>query len=54
MTVFRYALSLTLVVVFLTASAFGAEKRFVLPTEGSPSTGPADAPLTIIEFLDYQ
>jgi hypothetical protein len=30
------------------------EKRFEVPIGDSPSMGPADAPVTIIEFLDFQ
>jgi protein-disulfide isomerase len=30
------------------------EKRFTIPTESSPSIGPADAPVTIVEFIDFQ
>lgn len=29
-------------------------KRFQVPLEGSPSIGPANAPVTIVEFIDYQ
>jgi len=30
------------------------EKRYRIPLENSPSIGPADAPVTICEFLDFQ
>jgi protein-disulfide isomerase len=30
------------------------EKRYQIPLENSPSVGPADAPVTMVEFLDFQ
>lgn len=46
---------LVLVVLLLAASLSSAqEKRYTVPIEDSPILGPADAPITMIEFLDYQ
>jgi len=37
------------------AGAQGTEqKRYQIPIENSPSIGPADAPVTMFEFLDFQ
>jgi hypothetical protein len=30
------------------------EKRYQIPLDNSPSTGPADAPVTVFEFIDFQ
>jgi hypothetical protein len=53
----RYALLLLLAALALPAVA-GAqgteEKRYQIPLENSPSIGPADAPVTVFEFLDFQ
>jgi len=32
----------------------GADRRVTVSTEGDPSIGPQDAPVTIVEFSDYQ
>jgi protein-disulfide isomerase len=34
--------------------AGAADARYAVPAGGSPSIGPANAPVTIVEFLDYQ
>jgi hypothetical protein len=34
--------------------AHAEQKRFDVPIGDSPSLGPADAPVTIIEFIDFQ
>ena len=36
------------------APAGAADVRYTVPEEGSPSIGPANAPVTIVEYLDYQ
>ncbi|MDW7772153.1 MAG: hypothetical protein SCH71_04600 [Desulfobulbaceae bacterium] len=41
-------------VLFLFGTGYAEEKRFEVPIGDSPSLGPADAPVTIIEFIDFQ
>jgi hypothetical protein len=48
-----------ILVVFLFACALSspgnaAEERYNIPIDNSPILGPADAPITMIEFLDFQ
>ncbi len=40
--------------LFFFTTAFAEVKRFQVPVDDSPQLGPADAPITIIEFLDFQ
>lgn len=44
------------ILVFLLAAALAqaADKRTDVPIGDSPSLGPANAPVTIIEFIDFQ
>ncbi|MHB9097401.1 MAG: hypothetical protein ACYC5X_06215 [Syntrophales bacterium] len=42
------------VILFASSLGYGEEKRFSIPIGDSPTAGPADAPVTIIEFLDFQ
>ena len=53
----RFAL-LFLIATLALPAATGAqgteEKRYQIPLENSPSNGPADAPVTVFEFLDFQ
>ncbi len=40
---------------FLSQSSASADiKRYNVPVDNSPQKGPKDAPVTIIEFLDFQ
>ena len=43
-----------MIVTLISVSVFADEKRFSVPIGDSPATGPANAPVTIIEFLDFQ
>jgi len=50
----RKLLPAFLFVLLLSTSAFAAEQRHSIPIDNLPYLGPADAPITIIEFLDFQ
>ena len=47
---------LVFIVMFLQIACFASaqERRFTVPLDDSPSLGPADAPVTIFEFIDFQ
>ena len=47
-------LLLTIFVLSLCGLAQAAEKRTEIAIGNSPSMGPKDAPVTIIEFIDFQ
>lgn len=40
--------------LLIAAAAFASEPRFDIPVGDSPSLGPENAPVTIIEFIDFQ
>jgi len=40
--------------LFISSLAQGEEKRYSISSDNGPILGPADAPITIIEFLDFQ
>ncbi len=42
------------ILILLPVSAPSEEKRYDIPIGSSPSLGPENAPVTIIEFLDFQ
>jgi protein-disulfide isomerase len=48
-------LTLWIALTLLAAVPAGAaDVRYTVPVGDSPSIGPANAPVTIVEFLDYQ
>jgi hypothetical protein len=47
-------LALIIIGILIAVSAVADEKRFSVPIGDSPSTGPLNAPVTIVEFLDFQ
>ncbi len=53
MAALRHAI-IALVLVCIPAAPQAGVKRHEIPLEGSPSMGPEDAAVTIVEFLDYQ
>jgi hypothetical protein len=51
----KYAYKYLLASILLFVPALvSAGQRYDIPIEGSPSWGPEDAPVTIVEFIDYQ
>jgi hypothetical protein len=49
----KNVLSCIFVLLFL-STAFAENKRTEVPVGDSPAMGPANAPITIIEFIDFQ
>jgi protein-disulfide isomerase len=47
-------LLLVLACIVIASTALAEERRFAVPIGDSPTLGPANAPVTIIEFLDFQ
>ena len=48
-------LAVWIVLTLLAAVPAGAvDVRYTVPAGDSPSIGPANAPVTIVEFVDYQ
>jgi hypothetical protein len=52
----RTTLVLALLLLFFPSAAISAadDQRFDVPLNNAPQRGPQDAPVTIIEFLDFQ
>jgi hypothetical protein len=40
--------------VFVASISFAQDKRYEVPVGDSPGYGQANAPVTMIEFIDYQ
>jgi hypothetical protein len=47
-------IAIYLTVLLVASALYAEEKRFTVPVGDSPATGPSGAPVTIIEFLDFQ
>jgi hypothetical protein len=45
---------LVMACILIATLVFAEENRYAVPIGDSPATGPANAPVTIIEFLDFQ
>ena len=45
---------LLLLPLLAAGTAGAADVRYTVPEEGSASVGPKGAPVTIVEFVDYQ
>jgi hypothetical protein len=55
MTVFNRCIPLAIISVLITTlSGIASERRYDIPVADSPTKGPENAPITIIEFIDYQ
>jgi hypothetical protein len=53
--VMRRSIAVVLFVLLsLSLSGAAAEQRYSIPLLDSPSKGPENSPVTIIEFLDFQ
>jgi hypothetical protein len=48
------SLTMTMFVLLFGTLAFSADKRVTVPIGDSPSMGPENAPVTIVEFIDFQ
>jgi protein-disulfide isomerase len=47
-------LIIVLIALVIASAAFAEEKRYTVPLDNSPAMGPDNAPVTIVEFIDFQ
>lgn len=50
----KRSIVLSLLLGLLSFTAAGAADRITVPLDNSPSFGPENAPVTIVEFIDFQ
>jgi protein-disulfide isomerase len=50
----KYALSILALLLLIAGTTYAADKRVAVPIGDSPSMGPENAPVTIVEFIDFQ
>jgi hypothetical protein len=50
----KNALSILALLLLIAGTTYSADKRVDVPIGDSPSMGPENSPITIIEFIDFQ
>jgi hypothetical protein len=49
-----FSFTMSLFLLLMGSTVLSAEKRVAIPLGDSPSMGPENAPVTIVEFIDFQ
>ena len=50
----KNTLRILTLLLLIAGTAYSADKRVSVPIGDSPTMGPENAPITIIEFIDFQ